>query len=356
MPKTKWEMIADLIYQHFSLEEDFGRDEIEGIVDAYGLSNGNIRANTWKALFTHNVLSEASNGLYKLLPRVTKQKTSRSTDKNESTNKTLNIQKAYNQYYGQYMEEAVTAIINNQEIPNNVKDYTFQQWEIDIMNEDAKTIANYLNATTAIYTGRQTSNQSCDIIVDNREIELKYSKSNGTYYGTSVSFFDSYGLTSFKEFLINYGVLDFLSQFFGDKVYNNLSPVDKDEGSIWRKENPELYKQLKKIEAVAREAYVEYVFNYLIEDESHIEDYVRKMLTKEASGKHIPDSIIVYHYDTDEIVEISKEEIMSMTKNLSISRNGYTFKFAGFHTTIAWQNGTGLNNPTVRVYFDKKGE
>lgn len=356
MPKAKWEMIADLMYNYFQLEENFSRKDIEDVVEAYNLSNGTIRANTWKALFTHNVLSEVSNDLYKLLPQVKKQKTFRSADKNESINKILNIQKAYNQYYGQYMEEAVTAIINNQEIPNNVKDYTFQQWEIDIMNEDAKAIANYLNATTAIYTGRQTSNQSCDIIIDNREIELKYSKSNGTYYGTSVSFFDSYGLTSFKEFLINYGVLDFLSQFFGDKVYNNLSPVDKKEGSIWRKENPELYEQLKKIEAIAREAYVEYVFNYLIEDESHIEDYVRKMLTKEASGKHIPDSIIVYHYDTDEIVEISKKEIMSMTRNLSISRNGYTFKFSGFHTTIAWQNGTGLNNPTIRVYFDKKGE
>jgi hypothetical protein len=352
MPKAKWEMIADLMYQHFSLEENFDRDKIEDIADAHGLSNGNIRANTWKALFTHNVLSEASNGLYTLLPQVKKQKTSRNTSKKENTNGTLDIQKAHNQYYGQYVEEAVTAIINNQEIPNNIKDYTFQQWEIDIMNEDAKAIANYLNATSATYTGRQTSNQSCDIIADNREIELKYSKSNGTYYNTSVSFFDNYGLTSFKEFLMDYGVLDFLSQFFGDKVYNNLSPVDKTEGSTWRKENPELYKQLKEIEAKAREAYVEYVFNYLIEDESHIEDFVCKMLTKEGSGKHIPDSIIAYHYDIDEIVEISKEEIMSMTKNLAISRSGYTFKFSGFHTTIAWQNGTGLNNPTIRVFFD----
>ena len=354
MSKAKWEMIADLLYNYFQLEENFSRRDIEDVIEAYNLSTGTIRANTWKALFTHNILSEISTDLYKLLPKVEVKKTPKTTNKNVS--KTLNIEKAYNQYYAQYIEEAVTAIINNQEIPNNVKDYTFQQWEIDIMNEDAKAIANYLNATTAIYTGRQTSNQSCDIIIDdNQEIELKYSKSNGTYYSTSVSFFDSYGLTPFKEFLINYGVLDFLSQFFGDKVYNNLSPVDRKEGSIWKDANPELFKQLKKIEAVAREAYAEYVFNYLIEDESHIEDYVRKMLTKEASGKHIPDSIIVYHHDIDKIVEITKEEIMSMTKNLSITRSGYTFKFTGFHTTIGWQNGVGLNNPTIRVFFEKKG-
>ena len=42
--------------------------------------------------------------------------------------------------------------------------------------------------------------------------------------------------------------------------------------------------------------------------------------------------------------------------NSTMTRSGSTFKFNGFHTTIAWQNGTGLNNPTIRVYLDKKGK
>ena len=351
MAKAKWEMIADLIYTYFSLNEDFGRDEIEGIAELYNLSNGQIRSNTWKALFTHEVLTETPNGLLSLLPR--KEKAKRSTI--NSSGKTLNIHKADNQYYAQYIEEAVVAVIKNLSIPNNVKGYIFQPWEIDIMNEDAKAIAAYLNASTADYVGRQTSNQSCDVIADNKEIEIKYSKGNGTYYNTSVSYFDHYGLTPFKQFLMDYGVLDFLAESFGDKVYKNLSPVDQKESSQWRKENPQLYNQLKEIEAQAREAYAEYVFNHLIEDQSRIEYFARQMLTKETSGKHTPDLIIIYHYDTDEIIEFSKEEIMAMISD-SISRSGYTFKFNGFHTTIAWQNGTGLNNPTIRVYLDKKGE
>lgn len=352
MAKTKWEQIADLIYQHFGLNEDFGRDEIEGIAEVYGLSSGKIRSNTWKALFTHKILTETSNNLYALLPRVEKKKKSSSA---KCPSNQLDITKKNNQYYGQYIEEAVVAIINNQPIVNNVKDFTFQEWEIDIMNEDATIIATYLNASSAEYTGRQTSLASCDIIANNKEIELKYSKDNGTYYNTSITYFDQFGLIPFKQYMIDYGVLSFLATFFGDKVYNNISPVSAKEGSVWSKENPEAYKQLIAIEAKARDAYVTQVFEYLTEDKSRVKYFAQQMLTKESSGKHTPDSVIIYHYNTDELIEFTKDEILAMA-NSPMTRSGYTFKFNGFHTTIAWQNGTGLNNPTIRVYLDKKGK
>ena len=352
MAKAKWEIIADLIYTHFGLNEDFRRDEIEGIVEAYGLSTGKIRGNTWKALFTHEVLIETSDGFYALLPRTVKEK--KNSSKSMPSNQ-LNITKKNNQYYGQYIEEAVVAIINNQPIVNNVKDFTFQEWEIDIMNEDAAAIAAYLNASSAEYMGRQTSLASCDIIADNKEIELKYSTDNGTYYNTSVTYFDQFGLIPFKQYMIDYGVLSFLATYFGNKVYNNISPVSQKEGSIWRKENPEAYEQLIAIEAKARDAYVTQVFEYLTEDESRVKYFAQQMLTKESSGKHTPGSVIIYHHNTDELIEFTKDEILAMA-NSSMTRSGYTFKFNGFHTTIAWQNGTGLNNPTIRVYLDKKGK
>lgn len=352
MAKAKWEQIADLIYQHFGLNEDFGRDEVEGIVEAYGLSTGKIRGNTWKALFTHKVLIETSDGLYALLPYTIKEKKNSSKS---MTSSQLNITKKNNQYYGQYIEEAVVAIINNQPIVNNVKDFTFQEWEIDIMNEDAAAIAAYLNASSAEYMGRKTSLASCDIIADNKEIELKYSTDNGTYYNTSVTYFDQFGLIPFKQYMIDYGVLSFLATYFGNKVYNNISPVSQKEGSAWRKENPEAYEQLIAIEAKARDAYVTQVFEYLTEDESRVKYFAQQMLTKESSGKHTPDSVIIYHHNTDELIEFTKDEILAMA-NSSMTRSGYTFKFNGFHTTIAWQNGTGLNNPTIRVYLDKKGK
>ena len=150
-------------------------------------------------------------------------------------------------------------------------------------------------------------------------------------------------------------VVDEVKGYFGDKVYDNLSPVSAKEGSVWSKENPLAYEELIAIEAKARDAYVTQVFNYLMEDESRIKYFAQQMLTKETSGKHTPDSVIIYHYNTDKLVEFTKEEILSMS-NSTMIRSGSTFKFNGFHTTIAWQNGTGLNNPTIRVYLDKKGE
>lgn len=352
MAKAKWELIADLIYQHFGLNEDFGREEIEGVVEACGLSTGKIRGNTWKALFTHNVLIEAQDGLYTLLPPAIKEKKTSS----KSTSGKLNITKKNNQYYAQYIEEAVVAIINNKPIENHVKDFNFQPWEIDIMNEDAVAIAAYINATSAEYMGRKTSLASCDIIADGKEIELKYSNNNGTYYNTSITYFDQFGLIPFKQYMIDYGVLSFLATHFGEKVYNNISPVDAKEGEAWRKANPEAYEHLINLEAEARKAYVNQVFNYLVEDESRIKFFAQQMLTKECSGKHTPDSVIIYHHKADELIEFTKNEILAMASNSITLSGDYTFKFDGFHTTIAWQNGTGLNNPTIRVYLDKKGE
>ena len=170
MAKGKWELVADIIYQHFGLEEDFSRDEIEGVIEANGLSNGKIHSRTWKALFDHQVLAESMNkNEYFLLPKPITVRKSSGTFSNG-----LKIHRAHNQYYAQYIEEAVVAIINSSPIVNNTK-FVFQQWELDIMNEDACNIASYLSASSATYVGRKTSTFSCDLIADGKEVELKYS-------------------------------------------------------------------------------------------------------------------------------------------------------------------------------------
>lgn len=351
MAKNKWEEIADIIYANFNINEEFSKDKVESHTEI-----GKIRSNTWNALINHEILVKASDDLFTLLPRKEKENKQKKSN-TKDTNTTLSISKSKNQYYGQYFEEAVVSIINNQPIVNNIKtnDHQFRQEEIDIMNDDAYNLSKYINAVSAKYVGRQTSSANCDIIADDKEIELKYSQSTGTYYNTSVSYFDQFGLISFKQYLKDYGVLSFLSQYFGDKVYDNLSPVSKEESSDWRKKNPQAYEELKIIEAKAREAYVTQVFDYLTKDKSRIKYFAQQMLTKEASGKHTPDSVIIYQYDTDKIIEFTKEEILAMNSD-TMTRNGFTFKFNGFHTTVAWQNGTGLNNPTIRVYLDKKGK
>lgn len=38
--------------------------------------------------------------------------------------------------------------------------------------------------------------------------------------------------------------------------------------------------------------------------------------------------------------------------NDNLALSGGTIKMYGVHFTIAWQNGTGLNNPTIRVFLE----
>lgn len=68
MSKSKWEQIAELIYQNYQISAIINKADIEQLALANQIINSNIRVNTWKALFTHNVLQE-DNEVIKLLPQ-----------------------------------------------------------------------------------------------------------------------------------------------------------------------------------------------------------------------------------------------------------------------------------------------
>lgn len=267
----------------------------------------------------------------------------------------MNISKANNQYYGKYFEQAIASIINKEEIKNNT-DFTFSCEEIEKMNSDARICAKYINGNNAIYTGNETSKQSCDLIVDSQEIELKYTKnSNGTYFNTTVEYFTkNFNIPSFKQFLKEDGVLSYLEKFFGNSVYNNnISPASKKDGDAFRHNYPEEYKILTSIEKPSRKRYVNYLYNYFCNNKESLAKFARDMITKEESSKHIPDRLIIYTYDNCEVIEYSKRDIFDLSKDVSFFKisGDFSLKFPNFKATIAWQNGTGLNNPTIRIFI-----
>lgn len=267
----------------------------------------------------------------------------------------MTISKANNQYYGKYFEQAIASIINKKDIVNNT-DFEFSIEEIEKINKDAEMCAEYIGGSNAFYTGNETSKQSCDLIVDGQEIELKYTKnSNGTYFNTTVEYFTrNFSIPSFKQFLKEDGVLSYLEKFFGNSVYNdNVSPVSRKEGDNFRHNHPGEYKILTSIEKSSRKRYVNYLYNYFCNNEESLLKFARDMITKEESNKHIPDRLIIYTYDDCKIIEYSKKEIFTLSKDISFfSISGdFSLKFPNFKATIAWQNGTGLNNPTIRVFI-----
>lgn len=265
----------------------------------------------------------------------------------------MKITKTNNQYYGKYFEQAVVAYINQIE-PINKTGFNFSIADIITINEDAKNVANYIDGVEAQWVGNETSNQSCDLIVDGKEIELKYSKTKGTYYNTTIEYFvNKFNLISYKEFMKETGVLLYLEKFFGDKVYKNISPVSQQESKDFRHNCPSEYKELKKLESISREKYVKYIYDYFSIHPENLGIFTENMLTKNESGKHIPDRMIIYSYDKDEIIEYDKDEIFSWARGIKIFNitGKFSLNFDKFKVTIAWQNGTGLNNPTIRIFI-----
>ena len=80
--------------------------------------------------------------------------------------------------------------------------------------------------------------------------------------------------------------------------------------------------------------------------------FIKNLITKEASNKSMPDRLIVFNHDTKWIREFNKQDILTCLVNDNLALSGGTIKMYGVHFTIAWQNGTGLNNPTIRVFLE----
>ena len=339
----KWQE-AIMILKDIHEYEPFTREEAdENIFDNFGIKV--IPTRTWNAFFNNHVLIDNNNGTF----TCTEKSKKKSSSKKKSTTG-LNISKSESQYYTKYYEKAVTSYTNKEE-PVNTTGYNFTDDEIRIMNGLALNMTNFIGGQKAIHLGDKTSTASCDIEIDGKEYELKFGKSDGTFYNTSVSYFDKFNLIPFQQYMKDYGVLEFLEKHFGSSVYDNKSPVSQDESSEFQKNKTE-YKKLKDLEGPARAAWVKYLFDFFNNNEEARNIFAEDMLSKHESGKHTPDFLLVHHYDTGEIIQYTKEEILNLSTEKFTIGGKYSLKFEGFKVVVAWQNGTGLNNPTVRVFIN----
>lgn len=264
----------------------------------------------------------------------------------------MKISKANNRHYGQYFEQAIESTINKEEISNKTG-FKFPKEDIELMNKHSKILSDYLSAEKATRVGQKTSNESCDLLVDGCEIEIKYVGSGaGTYFNTSMEYVTNIGFISYHDYLLHTGYLAKLKKCFGDMVsLENISPVSNANSSIIRKEYPDIYNKFSAWEGRIREVYVKKFFEFLVSNPQARATFISDMITKDASGKHIPDRLIVFNHSNETIVDYTKEDLTSISKNDIIELSGYSIKFGNAKATFAWQNGTGLNNPTIRVFI-----
>lgn len=280
--------------------------------------------------------------------------------------------KSNNQYFAEYMEKAVCAIINKEEIINDTG-FPFTEKDIELMNEQAhhwvKTDFPY--AKTAQYLGRKTITADCDIIINETEhVELKYvSEGNGTYLNTSIYYFTQFGF-NFHDYMEKFNYLDLLKEIFGEKVkVNDNSPVSEKVSHDFRKEHEDIYKNIIiPADKNVRKAFVYDLIKYF-EQPDHYDElqiFGHQMLTKETptSQKRNPHYISVYGYKDNIVRRIYPEKILkpnepiTITHGETLNRNKETLFYIKLNNVlrvqIGWQNGTGLNNPTIRVFVEKE--
>lgn len=265
--------------------------------------------------------------------------------------------RAENQFFGKYRECCVVAHMNHSEVDYH-ENYAFTTEEQQRLSDEAKLIADFLGNHTATYLGNHTSNESGDILLDNGEvIELKsVNAGSGTYFNTSIYYFLKFGF-NFKDYMEKYGLYDALEESFGDVVKinrKNNSPVSQPHSSFIRHNYKELYEEkIVPVDATMRMAFTKDIAEYFANNPDKVYEFIADMLEKNSSTskKTSPDRMIVLNYQKGKVREIDLKNFKeNISTNIRATDKGLVV--GNVRIAFSWQNGVGLNNPTIRAYLE----
>lgn len=264
----------------------------------------------------------------------------------------LRIEKKNNRFYSSFVEQNVCSYINKERV-KEIKDFNFTQEEKNLMLKDCLNIVNYLQGNKAVHIGTHTSKTNGDIELDNQIIELKYVGSgNGTYYNTSIEYFSSIGLKSYRDFLAENDYLVFLKENTGIEPSDKISPYSLKIANDIRKDMPDIYNLIVRKEKSLRAIYTIYVISQLKNNPDLSYRVYYDMLNKSYGNKQLPDRMIVYNYISKTLNDIKGNDLIQNQNTIVPLKSGdYSIKLGNLRLTLGWQNGTGLNNPTIRVFL-----
>lgn len=264
--------------------------------------------------------------------------------------------RATNQYYGKYRECCVVANLNKSPVDYK-ENYIFTEEEKEQMFSEGAVIASYLGDHQATYLGDKTALESGDLLLDGREtVEIKcVSNGNGTYYNTSIYYFEKFGF-DFRQYMNRYGLYEALEKNFGSSIKisrTNKSPVNQSSSSYIRHNQEEIYNEkILPIDGVTRENFTLDVANYFTNHLDSLYEFISDMLEKNSktSKKNPPDRLIVYNYKKKKIKEINLEKFKNSSCGITLTNKGLII--GNIRIIFGWQNGNGLNNPTIRVFLE----
>lgn len=265
--------------------------------------------------------------------------------------------RAENQYYGKFRECCVVAHLNHTDIDYH-ENHVFTTEEQSVLFNEAKLIANFIGDHTATYLGNHTANESGDILLDNGEtVEIKtVSAGSGTYFNTSIYYFLKFGF-DFKKYMEECGLYEAIEHSFGSEIKvnrKNNSPVNQTTSSFIRHNYESVWKKnIVPVDSAMRMKFTQDIANYFSNNPDKIYEFISDILNKNSSTskKTSPDRMIVLNYKNGIVREIDLAHFKeNISTNIRVTDKGLVI--GNVRLAFSWQNGVGLNNPTIRAYLE----
>lgn len=271
--------------------------------------------------------------------------------------------KADNQYFGKYFERALVEHINQTNVivdPTlyvDTQGYNFSTKEIEDLNNDAILVADYIGHNIhATRVGDHTASEIGDILLDDgTRIETKrVSSGTGTYHNTSVYYFTAFNF-NFQDYMTKFHLQETIKEYFPNITvsYKNKSPVNAASSSTIRHSNNPGYQEILQIDEAMRKTFVMELIKYFQTHPTEAQIFYKDMLEKKKINQKnntMPNRLIAYNYQNKQIHEVN---LLTLKDNPSaiIYPTDLGFCIGNLRIQIGWQNGNGLNNPTIRVFL-----
>jgi hypothetical protein len=153
------------------------------------------------------------------------------------------------------------------------------------------------------------------------------------------------------------GLYEAIEQNFGTIVpvsRKNNSPVSQPNSSFIRHNYESKWKEnIVPVDEAMRMKFTEDIANYFTKNPDKVYEFISDILNKKSSTskKTSPDRLVVLNYNKGTVREIDLKNFKeNISTNIRATSKGLVI--GNVRIAFSWQNGVGLNNPTIRAYLE----
>lgn len=153
------------------------------------------------------------------------------------------------------------------------------------------------------------------------------------------------------------GLYEAIKTAFGPEVTvnrKNNSPVTQATSSFIRHNYESEWKEkVVPVDVSMRMKFTQDIAKYFTQNPEKIYEFISDMLNKNSptSKKTSPDRMIVLNYKNGTVREIDLAHFKeNISTNIRVTEKGLVI--GNVRIAFSWQNGIGLNNPTIRAYLE----